>query len=247
MQTSNLPQGKGIRQLTIRRALQGFLLGSGAPLGWIIIQYLRGTDIRADVAANPVLYVYMLTATMTVFAAFGIYVGRQEGAMRQWALRDMLTGLYNLRHFRERLDAEIAEAQRQGTPLSLLFLDLDHFKAVNDTYGHAAGDKVLQALALSVAKSLRRNELFARTGGEEFAVLLPHADGKEAHALAHRIMDTIRTMKIEVDDGTTLSVTASLGVAQWRADEPARALVARADAAMYAAKKAGRNRVETAP
>ncbi len=247
MHSSNLPQGKTIRQLTIRRALQGLLMGSGAPFGWIIIQYLRGIDIRADILANPVLYIYMLSATMAVFAAFGVYVGRQEGAMRQWALRDMLTGLYNLRHFRERLDAEIAEAQRQGTPLSLLFLDLDHFKKVNDTYGHAAGDKVLQALARSVAHSLRRNELFARTGGEEFAVLLPHADGEEAHALAHRILETIRAMKVQVDSSTMLRVTASLGSAQWRADEPARDFAERADAAMYAAKNAGRDRVETAP
>lgn len=246
MQSDNLPTGKSVQRMTIWRALQGLVMGSGAPLGWIIIQYLRGVDILADIEGDPVLYIYLLVATMVVFAAFGVYVGRQEGAMRQWALRDMLTGLYNLRHFRDRLDSELAEAERRDTPLSLLFLDLDHFKKVNDTHGHAAGDVVLKEMAHEVGRSLRRNELFARTGGEEFALLLPQTDSETAQALANRVLDVIRTMEISVNNGTKLKITASVGVAEWRAGEPARAFIERADAAMYGAKQAGRDRVEAA-
>ena len=246
MQPNNLPTGQSVRQITIKRALQGLVMGSGAPLGWMVIQFLRGVDVEADILADPVLYIYLLVATMIVFAAFGVYVGRQEGAMRQWALRDMLTGLYNLRHFRDRLDSEMAEAERRGAPLSLLFLDLDRFKKVNDTYGHAAGDIVLQEMAREVAQSLRRNELFARTGGEEFALLLPHTDGATAEMLANRVLDVIRGMEIAVDASTKLHVTASVGATQWRTGEPARDFVERADAAMYGAKQAGRDRVELA-
>lgn len=231
------------RKVIIRRALQGALMGSGAPLGWAIIQMMRGIDISSDISNNLILYLYMLFGTILVFSAFGFYVGRQEGLMQQRSLRDSLTGLYNLRHFRDRLDAEITEARRQGTPLSIIFFDLDHFKRVNDTYGHAAGDIVLVAIAQNVSNVLRRNELLARVGGEEFAVLLPHTSLDQATRLADRLLEVINHLSVPISKGTSIQVTMSLGVTDLAPEEEAKAFVERADDAMYEAKNLGRNQV----
>ncbi|MFC4348976.1 GGDEF domain-containing protein [Kordiimonas lipolytica] len=234
------------RRLIIWRTLQGMIMGSGAPLGWACIQLLRGINLRTDISENLPLYLYMLFGTMLVFAVFGSYVGKQESLMQQRSLRDTLTGLYNLRHFRDRLDAEIIDARRQGTPLSLVFFDLDHFKRVNDTYGHGAGDMVLLAVAECVSGVLRRNELLARVGGEEFAVLLPHTSLEQATQLAERLREVMHELTVTVDGTTELSVTMSLGVVTLATDEGAKSFAERADAAMYEAKRLGRDRVFTA-
>lgn len=238
---------RNARKIILRRTLQGMMMGSGAPLGWALIQSLRGIDLADDIAANTILYLYMLLATMSVFAGFGFYVGRQEGQMQQRALRDTLTGLYNLRHFRDRLDSEITDARRQATPLSLIFFDLDHFKRVNDTYGHAAGDVVLAEISRTVSDVLRRNELLARIGGEEFAILLPHTELEQASNLADRILETLRHAPIDIGTEQPLTVTMSLGVVELAPGEQARAFVERADEAMYQAKENGRNQSYIAP
>lgn len=231
------------RRVIIRRTFQGAIMGSGAPLGWAFIQLLRGIDPQADIAGNLPLYLYMLFGTMLVFAAFGFYVGKQEGLMRQRSLRDTLTGLYNLRHFRDRLDAEMIDARRHGMPLSLIFFDLDHFKRVNDTYGHAAGDVVLVSVAECVSAVLRKNELFARVGGEEFAVLLPHTSLDQAGQLAERLLDVVHDLPIAIAPGTEIAITMSLGVVCLEPDEDTKSFTERADEAMYQAKHAGRDRV----
>ncbi len=233
------------RRVIIRRTLQGVIMGSGAPLGWAIIQLLRGIDPQTDITANLPLYLYMLFGTMLVFAAFGFYVGKQEGLMQQRSLRDTLTGLYNLRHFRDRLDAEMIDARRHQTTLSLIFFDLDHFKSVNDTYGHAAGDIVLVSVAEAVAAVLRKNELFARVGGEEFAVLLPHTSLDQAEQLAERLLEVIHELPITIAPGTEITITMSLGVVCLGPDDDAKSFTERADEAMYQAKHAGRDRVFT--
>jgi len=236
---------RSARKIIIRRSLQGLVMGSGAPLGWALIQLMRGVDLGVYIPANLPLYLYMLFGTMIVFAAFGSYVGKQESLMQQRSLRDTLTGLYNLRHFRDRLDAEIIDARRQGTPLSLVFFDLDHFKRVNDTFGHGAGDMVLMAVAECVSGVLRRNELLARIGGEEFAVLLPHTSLEQATQLAERLREVMHELTVSVDATTDLSVTMSLGVVSLATDEGAKSFTERADAAMYEAKRLGRDRVFT--
>ena len=232
------------RKGILKRTLQGAITGSGAPLGWAVIQAIRGVDVSSDIAQRPVLYLYMLIGTMAVFAAFGFYMGRHENNMRQLSLRDALTRLYNLRYFRERLVAEIIESERRDTPLSLIFFDLDHFKKVNDTHGHAAGDIVLVAIAENVGNVLRRNELFARTGGEEFAILLPTTSLEQAHQLAERVLTSVRQLSIPIHREKTLKVTMSLGVVELMDEEEAPHFAERADAAMYLAKANGRNRVE---
>jgi len=218
-------------------------MGGGAPLGWAFIQVFRGIDLGVDISNHPILYIYMLFGTAAVFACFGFYVGLQECHLRERSQRDPLTGLSNLRHFRQQLDMQIAQSQRDDAALSLIFFDLDHFKKVNDRYGHAGGDIVLIEVCATVSKLLRRNELFARVGGEEFAVLVPHDTLEHASLVAERIRIAVQDHNISVGLNNVIKVTVSLGVAQYDGNESANLFVERADIAMYEAKKCGRNKV----
>jgi len=220
-------------------------MGIGAPLGWLLIQVFRGVDLASDISTHPVLYWYLLFGTATVFAGFGFYVGLQECHLRERSRRDHLTKLYNLRHFREQLNIQIAQTQRDGMPLSLIFFDLDHFKKVNDKYGHASGDMVLVNVCETVSKLLRRNELFARVGGEEFAIIIPHDTLENAGQVAERIRRAVHEHSISVGGSTHVNVTLSLGVTEYNNDETANEFVERADTAMYEAKRSGRDKVIT--
>jgi diguanylate cyclase (GGDEF)-like protein len=159
---------------------------------------------------------------------------------------DALTGAHNKRYFLEFLEREIARCARYRRPLSLLMFDIDHFKAINDTYGHAAGDRVLREAAGVLASVTRRGETLCRIGGEEFLVLCPHAAAAEAAIGAERMRAGVENAPIKVGD-REVRVTISLGVAERKADmtHPDDLLRA-ADDALYAAKAAGRNRVATA-
>jgi diguanylate cyclase (GGDEF)-like protein len=168
--------------------------------------------------------------------------------VQQQALTDELTGLYNVRQFHERLDSEIERASRFGTPLSLVMLDIDKFKSVNDTYGHQQGDRVLVEVARVMRRLSRDVDLPARYGGEEMAVVLPQTDLPGAENLAERMRTAIEGMDIQRLDGAgVLPITASFGVASYPAAAGDKTtLVAAADAALYRAKRGGRNRVERA-
>lgn len=225
------------------RALQGAFWGSGAPLGWVSIQLIRGVDPVIDITNNLTLYLYMLFGTSLVFLIFGGYVGLQECRLKERSWRDPLTKLYNLRYFREQLDVQIAQAERDESPLALIYFDIDHFKRVNDSFGHAAGDKVLIDLAECVQAVLRKNELFARIGGEEFSIIVPRSSPKDTHHLAERIRSTVESKTILIEGEREIYVTISIGVVERRNCEVAQALIERADNAMYEAKRSGRNRV----
>lgn len=166
--------------------------------------------------------------------------------LERLALADPLTGLANRRGFDESLGREVARAFRVCKPLSLLYLDLDHFKAVNDRFGHAAGDDVLGAFASLLARSSRRGDLAGRIGGEEFALLLPHTPREQAVLAAERIRRT--TERNPLGHSHPVAVTVSVGVATLAGveGESGPALVDRADAALYQAKALGRNRVAVA-
>lgn len=172
--------------------------------------------------------------------------------LRLVGLTDALTGLYNRRHLAHRLEQEVNRAQRYGQSLSCLFIDADHFKRINDTYGHTAGDQVLIALAQRLRRRLRSSDLPTRYGGEEFAVLLPQTDLENATRLAETIRAEIAAEPVTLADTTRVPVTVSIGVAalpqgnRRAAREAGDALLDAADAAVYAAKRAGRNRVESA-
>jgi diguanylate cyclase (GGDEF)-like protein/PAS domain S-box-containing protein len=164
-------------------------------------------------------------------------------ALRRSVSSDHLTGLANRRAFFEAAARELQRCGRTGQPASLVLIDADHFKAVNDTHGHAAGDAVLRHLAAGMSATFRAGDLLARIGGEEFAVLLPGATVDDAAAVAARLGDRLAAQAVVVD-GRAIGCTVSAGVAGLATDaQDLDTLLARADAAMYAAKAQGRARV----
>lgn len=163
-----------------------------------------------------------------------------EEDLRTLSVTDALTGIHNRRYFQERLKAELDRAQRDDQELAVIMLDIDHFKRINDQYGHAVGDHVLRSLCQRIGQRLRRTDVFCRLGGEEFMVLCPGSNAEQARLLAMELWQGVRNVPV---DGVG-KVTASFGVAGWRPGEGADALLLRADAGVYAAKQAGRDRVE---
>jgi diguanylate cyclase (GGDEF)-like protein len=167
-------------------------------------------------------------------------------AEKQNALRDGLTGLYNRRAFNESLDKAIGREERQKGGFALLLVDIDHFKKLNDTFGHPAGDAALKHTAHVLEQHLRKGDQAARFGGEEFALILPATDAAGAQQIAERLRSEVEKARI-IAEGARLSVTISVGVAVWPLHgKDEAALVAAADRALYAAKQSGRNRVVVA-
>jgi len=159
------------------------------------------------------------------------------------AIIDGLTQVYNKRYLMEFVEREIARAQRYGRELSLMMMDIDHFKKINDTFGHIAGDHVLREVAGAVSAMVRREECFARYGGEEFALVQPEAAPDKVHVFAEKIRAAVAERKV-VFEGREIAVTASIGIARLTpaaADVPT--FLAAADQKLYEAKRAGRNRV----
>lgn len=168
---------------------------------------------------------------------------RCDEAMRQ-AVTDSLTGLYTRGFMDENLQRQLQLADQQGCPYSAIFGDIDHFKSINDNYGHAAGDRVLQQVADCLRKTLRNDDSLVRYGGEEFVALLPNTSAADAMLAAERMRASVASFPFPLLDGGTLRVTISLGVATYPDDATDGAsLVQRGDAAMYLAKRSGRNRV----
>jgi len=166
---------------------------------------------------------------------------RHEIVLRRMAETDALTGAVNRRAFEDHLDYQLARAARIDRPLSLLMLDLDHFKNVNDVWGHPVGDKVLKAFADICRRNLRDGDVLARMGGEEFALLLPGADGDAACRVGERIRRTLENTRLDAYEN--LKATVSVGCATCQGDGTAKTLVAAADAALYQAKRSGRNQL----
>ena len=168
----------------------------------------------------------------------------RENALYQRATRDALTGVFNRGHFVEMANMEIDRARRFAEPLSIAMLDIDHFKGINDIYGHAAGDKVIIALTQSISGYIRKIDFVGRIGGEEFALLLPRANKQPAMEVAQRLRLLVSQQLIDLGDAE-VNFTVSIGVAALRPttrDLPD--LMRNADAALYKAKREGRNRVE---
>lgn len=168
---------------------------------------------------------------------------QREADLLEQSTTDMLTGVGNRRAFETEAARWLAHCRRHGEPLSLLLIDLDHFKTVNDRLGHAAGDQVLRAVADSLQLQLRSPDVLARLGGEEFVALLPNTELPAAQQVAQRVLGQLRSNQVQLQDGTRLSVTASIGVTACLPDETdIDWALARADAAMYRAKAEGRDR-----
>jgi len=168
--------------------------------------------------------------------------------LKRVGLTDSLTGVNNRRFFDQRLGEEVARAQRSSEPLACLFLDIDHFKRINDRHGHRVGDRVLNEVAGMIREQLRSTDVLGRYGGEEFSALLVNAEKGKALEIAERIRGVIEAKHFEREDGGWLSVTISIGVSSLQAGGEntgniAEELVDRADQALYLAKNAGRNQV----
>jgi diguanylate cyclase (GGDEF)-like protein len=182
---------------------------------------------------------------------FHIFVLQGEAALKNLvlfeevkalAIRDGLTGLYNYRHFWELLSHEVELARRYGKPLSMLFLDLDNFKVINDTLGHPQGDAVLKTLAAYLQGAVRHADVVCRYGGEEFVLLLPHTPPEQAVVLAERLRQRISELTIPLPE-RDLQFTVSIGVAGLKEGMSGADLLDEADAALYRAKQAGKNKV----
>jgi two-component system cell cycle response regulator len=165
--------------------------------------------------------------------------------MYESALRDALTKAYNKRYFADRLDGEFRFARRHDTSMALLMLDIDHFKKINDTYGHPAGDAVLVAVADALTRSVRNEDVVARYGGEEFAIILRSINVEGGRILGERLRRMIELMQVDVGGAHPLKVTVSVGIAAFPESNVQNGveLVEAADTALYRAKNGGRNRI----
>ena len=189
-------------------------------------------------------------AHLGIIASFCIENTINRARLLRSGFTDVLTGWHNRRYLSVRIKEELARARRDGTRLVCLMLDVDHFKQVNDTWGHAAGDAVLRELAQRIELQVRASDIAARYGGEEFVVLLPNTEVGSASKLAERIRKEIAASPIVLPCGESITITASIGIAEVRPERDQKdlktlgdSLIARADVALYAAKSAGRDRV----
>lgn len=252
----------GTAVFTLVTALLAWRRGS-RPAGWFLLAWvlLEAFTIatalrllRTEAAGAEYLLYYGLPLSMVaaaVLIALGVADRLREQRValseaERHAQTDALTGVLNRRSLITRLDAACARAQARGLPIALLFIDLDHFKQINDTWGHQAGDACLAAIIPPIQAELRHSDVVGRYGGEEFVVVLSSADVAAASLIAQRIRQRVADVRIE-GFGPTIQLTCSIGVAAsnslgvW-----GERLIAQADAAVYAAKRSGRNRVQVA-
>ncbi|HEU4487477.1 MAG TPA: diguanylate cyclase [Povalibacter sp.] len=233
----------------LRRTYFLFLLPSVLPLMGRIA--MEGTEVHISMAvlvgmflivvARSAINTERMIATVLELRAQNLELTR---ALHHEATHDALVDLVNYREFHARLQAEAAASFREKHPYALLFVDLDHFKQINDTAGHAAGDDALRRVAAVLKAELRASDTAARVGGDEFAVLLPRCPRERAQVVAENILGAIRALEFTVA-GRTLRLGASIGVAYTDAGEhDAQTTLRAADAACYEAKRGGRNRVE---
>ena len=230
-------------------ALAGGVLGLGAPAGLLFVRLKRrGLSVRSaieEIESDRETYLYTATSTAVAFALFGGVVGHYADRLAQLATTDPLTGLLNPRAFHERLRHELGRAARYQEPLSFLIVDVDGLKRVNDQYGHAAGDAVLQTVAAVIRSGLRQIDLGARLGGDEFGVLAPRTNVAAATVLAERLSALLAERRGS-GEGTSISIGIASKVPS-NGERPAMSsLMAAADEALYQAKRAGGNRAVSA-
>jgi diguanylate cyclase (GGDEF)-like protein len=218
------------------------------PLRWVypIIGAViagAGTALLYGFRAQPVI-IGAIAVVGCVIA--GRLLGQRWDSLRETAITDPLTAVSNRRHFDAQLGRAVAEATRQRAPLTLLFVDVDHLKAINDRLGHAAGDVTLRLVGEALARTCRSRDLVARWGGDEFAVLARWTTAREGLILAQRIRETLT--RLARQDGRVQNPTVSIGVAELAHAAAPRpeALLCAADDALYLAKKHGRDRVTVA-
>jgi diguanylate cyclase (GGDEF)-like protein len=195
---------------------------------------------------NRLTYLYVFLATAVVFLGLGYALGRRIDELRRLSLTDPLTGLANRRAFQIRLQDEWHRAHRYISPLSLLLIDIDGLKRINDARGHAAGDQVLRTAARAIDAAMRSSDFGARWGGDEFTILAPHTDRAAAQQLAHRLTGRLSEQARSDEAAVTLSVGVATTDPRSEPYATVEHLLRDADAALYQAKSDGRNRVKVA-
>jgi diguanylate cyclase (GGDEF)-like protein len=230
-----------------RKAIAGLLMLWGYYVSLLLLMW--SIEPVQPISETALRWVYGFNLSV-VFALFGYlafyYLGvitRAQKKLRQYAATDSLTGLFNRRYMTELTEKEISLSERSKRPLSFLLLDIDHFKSINDTYGHDVGDIVLKGVADVLEQQLRKQDLVARWGGEEFLVALPDTNLDKACASGERIRDAVMDADWQTITGKPINLTVSIGASQLREDEGLNAGVSRSDEAMYRSKASGRNTV----
>lgn len=215
---------------------------------WILLD--TENELRDSFKVSFIATVIAASLGIILFIVFYRLVGsieselsKHQKALRQIATNDGLTGVYNRRSFDTIIAKEVERAKRYDRNLSLMIIDIDHFKQVNDRFGHIAGDSVLKALAEKLSGQLRSNDHLARYGGEEFMIILPETPLEMAQLLAERIRKAVGEQDYHVDENQTSHLTLSIGVASCPAADTVEELISHADSALYEAKETGRNKV----
>ncbi len=189
------------------------------------------------------LVISLIVAPVTLYCFVSLIaeLDRSEQSLRALSIKDDLTGVYNRRYFLERATAELAKAERYGNVFSIMAIDIDYFKKINDRYGHFGGDEVLKSMARICMTNLRTMDVFARFGGEEFMFLIPESDKTDVAAFAERILSAVQQSAV-IYAGQEISFTVSIGaVTLQEPEESIESLLKAADDALYAAKRRGRN------
>ncbi|MCZ7566402.1 MAG: GGDEF domain-containing protein [Burkholderiales bacterium] len=253
-----VPAGQIIGELpggTVRRhwqVLAAFMYLFVAAFVWYLVSDRPEAGSVADLLVPGAFflggYFVLLVTLVSLQTARDV---KRIAALEEQSITDPLTGLYNRRHLDRRLEEEVGKSVRYGIPLSVLLLDVDHFKSVNDRLGHAVGDRVLIALARLMLQAARKSDFVTRYGGEEILLLAPHTALADACLLADRLRRSVESLPIAPADapaaGAPIKVTVSIGVAALGPEVPdGPALLKMADDALYRAKHGGRNRVEVA-
>ncbi len=201
---------------------------------WTLVSRLRTEDG----------HIFLYTQDITELKKTEASLRETLNHVKNLAATDSLTGISNRRHFMESSVIEFDRSKRHGHPLTILALDIDHFKSINDTFGHQAGDEVLRSICTCCQSLLRASDIFGRLGGEEFSILLPDTDKESASIMAQRILDNISALKVKYEEGI-ISFTTSIGISQLTDEcQNMEALMKNSDEALYKAKNNGRNRME---
>jgi diguanylate cyclase (GGDEF)-like protein len=247
----NIPRAHPSRRRTAthawRYALTGALLAAGAPAGLLVLrQVVAAEPLGQELSSNWTTYVYVFLSNGIVLMIAGLLLGRRVDSLEALSVTDPLTGLLNRRAFRRRLADELDRSLRYGSPVSLMLVDVDGLKGLNDIQGHAMGDRAIQSVATAISRGLRASDFGARWGGDEFAIVTPNAARPAAWRSAQRLLSEVHAPSAE----GVVPVSISIGLATF---DPARdgaagaeAVIKAADDALYMAKAAGGSRARAA-
>jgi diguanylate cyclase (GGDEF)-like protein len=228
-------------------ALAGAVLSIGAPTGLLVLREVYAPrPVTAELLSDRLTYLYVLLATALVLASIGFVLGRQADRLASLSQTDALTGLPNRRALSQHIREELHRSARYNTPVSLLMIDVDGLKQVNDAEGHAAGDRMLRVVARAITHTLRESDFGARWGGDEFGIVAPNTTSEAARASAERLAVHIRQYRDEHGRFPTVSVGIATFDPNRSEYSDIESLSLAADRALYQAKAKGRDRVEAA-